>query len=111
MYDYKTSKKINKRSYFNKVLKKNTMMKYPLGHLEDCNYNHYALQISLYAYMLENRNPEMNIQDLYIIHCTDSGENKIKVPYLRKEVESMIREYKKTLLINQQYDRNKPIEY
>ena len=111
VYDYKTSKKINKRSYFNKVLKKNTMMKYPLGHLEDCNYNHYALQISLYAYMLENRNPEMNVQDLYIIHCTDSGENKIKVPYLRKEVESMIREYKKTLLINQQYDRNKPIEY
>ena len=60
---------------------------------------------------IENRNPEMNIQDLYIIHCTYSGENKIKVPYLRKEVESMIREYKKTLLINQQYDRNKPIEY
>lgn len=111
VYDYKTCKAIKKRSYFNKVLKKNTMMKYPLSHLEDCNFNHYALQISTYAYMIQKITPALDVQDLYIIHCTEAGETKIPVPYLKKEVEAMIREYKKNLLIEKQYAKNRPIEY
>lgn len=45
--DFKT----NKRKGIEFFSKYGNHMKGPLSHLEDCNYNHYALQISLYAYM------------------------------------------------------------
>jgi hypothetical protein len=44
--DYKTNKKIDKFSVFGK-------MQDPLSHLDCCNYNHYRLQISAYAWMLK----------------------------------------------------------
>jgi len=44
--DYKTNKEIKKLNPYQS-------MKYPLGRLGDCNYNHYRLQICLYAWMLE----------------------------------------------------------
>jgi len=44
--DYKTNKKIKKSNYFQKMLP-------PLSHLDDCHYNHYRMQISTYAWMLE----------------------------------------------------------
>lgn len=45
--DFKTNKKIDKNNIFSK-------MKNPLSHLDDCNYNHYRLQISMYGWMLES---------------------------------------------------------
>lgn len=44
--DWKTSKKF---TTFNDYQK----MKAPFNHLDDCNTNHYALQLSLYKYILE----------------------------------------------------------
>lgn len=44
--DYKTNEEIKKSNYFGKMLG-------PLSHLDCCNYNHYRLQISTYAWMLE----------------------------------------------------------
>lgn len=44
--DYKTNKVIKKTNFFGKMLN-------PLNHLDCCNYNHYRLQISTYAWMLE----------------------------------------------------------
>lgn len=50
--DYKTNKAINIKSYKDK---RNVyqMMKSPIGHLYDCNYTHYSLQLSMYMYFLE----------------------------------------------------------
>ena len=44
--DFKTNKEIKKQNNYQK-------MKYPIEKLDDCNYNHYRLQISMYAWMLE----------------------------------------------------------
>lgn len=47
IFDYKTNEKgIQKRSYNDK------RMFSPLDHLPDCNYYHYSLQLTLYAYLL-----------------------------------------------------------
>ena len=49
--DYKTNKEIKKESYKNweGISQKMTG---PLAHLDDCNFNHYAVQLSLYLYII-----------------------------------------------------------
>lgn len=50
--DHKTNKKIDEQSYqFRDGTYK--MMQYPVAKFMDCNFVHYELQISFYAYMLE----------------------------------------------------------
>lgn len=50
--DYKTNKEIKKQNLYQQ-------MRYPLGRYDDCNYNHYRLQIGLYAWMLEQNGYEI----------------------------------------------------
>lgn len=50
--DYKTNKKINIES-FKHPTHGYTMMKAPLDHIMDCNFRHYELQLSFYAWMME----------------------------------------------------------
>lgn len=51
--DHKTNKKINKKSFFDTKTRKYATMKDPVSHLLDCNLQHYELQVSIYALMLE----------------------------------------------------------
>ena len=44
--DYKTNESIDTTNPYDKML-------YPFNGFDDCNYNHYKLQICLYAYLLE----------------------------------------------------------
>lgn len=46
--DWKTSKELNIFNQYN-----NDKMKAPFDVFDDCNVNHYSLQLSLYAWMLE----------------------------------------------------------
>lgn len=41
------------KSGFDTSTKRNAMMQYPLNNLMDCNYIHYTLQLSTYAWMLQ----------------------------------------------------------
>jgi hypothetical protein len=112
VYDYKTNKEIKLESYKNweGISKK---MFYPLSHLDDCNYNHYALQLSLYMYMIIKHNPRLKPGKLVLDHVifeddgVDQDGKKIykldlegnpiiknieryELPYLKKEVISII---------------------
>lgn len=49
--DYKTN--ISKGIQY--TSKHKMWMKPPFDHLEDCNFNHYALQLSMYAFMIEHQ--------------------------------------------------------
>lgn len=75
--DLKTNKKIDTTNFFGN-------MKDPLSHLPCCNYNHYRLQISTYAWLLE--------QEGYTVRSTRfSHLNKPYVfDYMKDEVEIMI---------------------
>lgn len=109
--DYKTCKEIKKTGYFNQFTKSKKKMKYPLSNLDDCNFNHYALQLSLYAWMIEKKNPEVKIRSLTINHVKDKGNEIIEVPYLKKDIQALIEEYDYALKIQKQYDKLKPIKY
>lgn len=98
--DYKTNKKIDQAS-FKHPKTGYKMMKYPLSHVMDCNFMHYSLQISLYAFMLEQltgkqaRNlcfhhhpPQLHNPDL----VTEEGIC-YNVRYMKKEVLAMLYMY------------------
>lgn len=108
LFDYKTNREIKKRSYYNSSKKKNVMMKYPLHHLMDSNFYHYTVQLSLYAYMIQQINPELDVKSLKLIHIDREGKQTVyEVEYLKKEVESMIEHYAKQLKTKELLDRDK----
>ncbi len=113
--DYKTNKSDIKyeAGYFEKdnngnlttnYIYTNKKMKYPLNHLEDSVGNHYALQLSTYAYLLEQFGLECKGLVLYHIRdkeTVDSEGNLTRteivephnIKYLKDEVKAMINHY------------------
>lgn len=104
--DWKTNKEIKKRSFYDKNRKDVQHMKYPLNNIMDCNYWHYTLQLSTYAWILQQIKPEFNIAGLSIIHIDRSGkQTEYPLEYRKDDVERMIKHYKKQLQIKEQLNR------
>lgn len=110
--DYKTNKEIKTEGYVNweGISQK---MSHPLSHLDDCHLNHYAIQLSLYMYIILKHNPRLKPGILTIHHilfeeagrdrfdnpisALDSSGNPIvtdivqyDLPYLKQEAISII---------------------
>ena len=110
--DHKTNKEIKMKAGFNNSTKSEQKMKYPLNNLPDSNFWHYSLQLSTYAWMLQQINPDFVIKDLILNHYDHKGNNTLyHCDYLKDEVERMLVWYKKELIKKQQQARRKPIEY
>lgn len=109
---HNTNKKIETKSYFDSKNKRSVMMKFPLNNLQDCNYYHYCLQLSTYAYIIESYNPDFSIEDLVLVHFDHNDNMTVyHLPYLRKEVERMLSYYEKEHLLQERRLKNKRIEY
>lgn len=118
IYDFKTNKELKTQGYTNweGVTKK---MLPPLNHLDDCHLVHYAIQLSIYMYIILKHNPtlvpgkliihhvvfEVDAQDDngYPILANDLEGNPVikeivpyEVPYMEKEVLSLIEYVKLT---------------
>jgi hypothetical protein len=63
----------------------------PISHLEDCNYNHYALQLSLYQYIMEQEQyfPKFTQFKRLILHVGDSFCKAYAVRYMKEEVSEL----------------------
>lgn len=96
--DYKTNRFIRMRSWLDSHGNR-LMMKVPLIHLEDCDWNHYQLQLSLYQYMLEYHDFHPGLRT--IIHfprtlgesppgAIDPPPKHYSCKYLRDEVISLL---------------------
>ena len=110
--DYKTNKEIKVEGFTNweGVTQK---MSPPVSHLDDCNLNHYALQLSMYMFIILKHNPKLSPGTLTIHHilfeeagrdrfdnpisALDSHGNPIvtdivqyDLPYLKKEAIDLI---------------------
>ena len=110
--DYKTNKSIDMKSGFNTQTKKNATMLYPLNNLMDCNYYHYTLQLSTYAFMIQKLNPNFNIKGLILVHFDHNGNvTQYKLDYLKEEVQRMLYFHKKQVIKNMQKEKRKRIEY
>jgi hypothetical protein len=110
--DYKTNKEIKTESFKNWEGVSSKLL-FPVDHLDDCNYNHYALQLSIYMYIILKHNPKLSAGDIYIHHVSFEEEDKdefgypitkyssngdpivkeviaMKMPYLKEEVINII---------------------
>lgn len=110
--DWKTNKEIKQKSFYNVKTKSSSKMKYPLNTLDDVNFNHYTLQLSTYAWMLQKINPNFIIKDLVLVHFDHNDKQTVyHCPYLKKEVEKMLTHYKKELILEEKRNKRKRIEY
>ena len=84
--DYKTNKEIKKESFKNWEGISQKMLG-PCAHLDDCNFNHYALQLSTYMYMILKHNPRYKPGKLMLHHVIfeKEGEDKFGYPILKKD--------------------------
>lgn len=109
---HNTNKKIDTKGFFDSKTHKTEKMKFPLGSLEECNYSHYCLQLSTYAYMLTQKHPEFIIDDLVLVHFDHNDNMTVyHLPYLRDEVIRMLTFYEKQVVLDERKVKNKPIEY
>ena len=113
--DYKTGKEIRMEG-FKKWDGTVDKMMFPLQHLDDCNFNHYSLQLSLYMHMILKHNPGLKPGKLVLHHVifekerddeygypvlkrTPQGDYIVKtiipfeVPFLKAEVRNIINHY------------------
>ena len=110
--DHKTNKKIDLKGFYNGATRTSDKMKFPLGHLDECNFNHYQLQLSTYAWMLQKLNPDFVIKDLILNHYDHDGKNTLyHCTYLKDDVEKMLKHYAKQLKLQKQKAKYARIEY
>lgn len=85
LVDYKTNSDIHKNEKYAKN------MKVPLSHLKDTTLNHYAIQLSIYKYLVE-KYTNLKIEEFFIVYMSENIENYqiIEVPYLEKEVKNIL---------------------
>ena len=112
---YKKDKTTIPNQLTNEWVHKNEYMLAPLSHLEDCNGNHYALQLSVYAFMVQyilglpchglglchiaspwilNKYGQP-FRDVDGYHVDPNGEEKVtwyRIPYLFKEAKAMLQD-------------------
>lgn len=109
---HNSNKKIDQKGFFNNSTRTTRKMKYPLTNIEDCNLWHYYLQLSTYAWMLQKLNAEFNIKRLFIYHFDyNDNETLYEVPYLKEEVEKMLKHFAKQQKLEKQKKKYEHIEY
>lgn len=87
IWDWKTNEKpIEIDNKYNKYLLP------PLDKVPNNNYYKYALQLSLYRYLLEIQ--KQKVIGIKLIHLTNNSFKEITLPYLKEEVELMLKHYK-----------------
>lgn len=79
--DYKTNKEIKIEGYVNweGITQK---MSNPVAHLDDCHLNHYALQLSMYLFIILKHNPKLSPGTLTIHHILfeEAGRDRFDNP-------------------------------
>jgi len=78
--DYKTNKEIKEKSFVNWE-GISSKMYIPVNHLDDCNLNHYNLQMSIYAYIIKKHNPKLKVGALKIQHVKFESESQDEYGY------------------------------
>jgi len=110
--DHKTNKKIDLKGFYNSSTRSTEKLKYPLGTLDNCNFNVYQLQLSTYAWMLQKINPNFVIKDLILNHYDHDGKNTLyHCTYLKDDVEKMLKHFARQQKLELQKKKYERIEY
>lgn len=83
LFDWKTNHSIDNKGFMGQKAK------YPISDLDDCNYEKYRLQLSLYAYILETEY-DLPIKGLTLVHLTETKSNQIPMEYSKAYILSLL---------------------
>lgn len=109
---HNTNKELKMKSGYDPATKKYAMMKFPLNNLMDCNFMHYTLQLSTYAWMIEKNNPQFKIKKLILVYFDHNGNvSTHEVEYLKNDVERMLAQYRKEIIQEERAAKRKRIEF
>ena len=88
IYDWKRCREITKTNRGNKFATHPA-----IEHLPDTNFWHYALQLNIYKYILQNKYGK-TVSDLYLVvlHPEAQKYNRVKLPDLQTEVSTLFEE-------------------
>lgn len=93
--DHKTNESIDKEAYYVPNVGREMLLP-PVSHLDNCNWNIYTLQLSMYMYLLWKRNKHLKVGKLTLNHVLFDSDDKPKrivthdVPYRREEVKAIL---------------------
>lgn len=83
LFDWKRSKEIKRSNHWQKGSG-------PFSHLDDCNFNHYTLQLNIYRHILESKYGKKVIgMYLVVCHPSQSHPQIINVPKLHREISQL----------------------
>ena len=86
--DFKTNKAFGRESKFNEYFHK------PIDHLAVCEFNSYALQLSVYAYMYELLHKK-KLKQMFVLYLRPDLKSFEVIPmnYMRAEVQALFQSY------------------
>ena len=84
--DFKTNKKFNFTSTFNDFFKN------PIEHLTYCEFNNYALQMSMYAYMHEKTSGK-RCKKIIVFYLDEDKWRPIHCNYLKSDIQNILNHY------------------
>jgi len=90
VYDLKTNNKFLFNNKYGKYLKP------PLNNLQTCQYNDYALQLSLYAFLYSAQTGK-KVRQLGILYYDGQSFSNYATPYMFWEVSVLLKHYGQTL--------------
>ncbi|MBR5727359.1 MAG: hypothetical protein IKX39_01820 [Muribaculaceae bacterium] len=91
IYDWKRSNKIIVNGFPETESRWGKTAFAPIAHIPDTTYWHYALQLSMYRYILEkNYGITVRANRLVVLHPSYSTPHVVEVPYLREEVKTLL---------------------
>lgn len=84
--DYKTNKEIKKESWIDWEGKSEKMLA-PVDNLDDCHFYHYALQLSIYMYIILKHNPKLKPGRIFVHHILFEveGEDNWGYPIVKRD--------------------------
>lgn len=95
--DYKTNKEIKMESYVDWEGKSEKLLP-PVDNLDDCHFYHYALQLSIYMYIILKHNPKLKPGKIFIHHVSFEveAENDWGYPVTKRDAngEPVLKEVK-----------------
>lgn len=111
--DWKTDEDgIKFKSHFDVAKKHSKKMKYPLTKYDDVNGIHYQLQLSIYAWIIKQLRPDLQIGKLKICWVKDMKLKKVfEVEYLEEDVEKLLKWHLKSVKLKQETNKCKELIY
>lgn len=95
IWDWKTNNKIDLENKF----KKDQFMLPPISNIENSNFWHYSIQLSLYKFILQ-KITGVEVGKLYLCHFDDTKEDYTlhECPYLEREVKLILEDNLKSMI-------------